>query len=127
MTRSRWFLGLWSSYWVLLFASTHTPMPGWPSWAPEPSDKTLHVAAFFILAFVGWLALSARFGPGYWQASGWFVVAAIYGACDEVTQPLFGRNCSILDWFADILGVVMAITVIEIGRGLHHRMTPQPA
>jgi len=112
----RGFRRLWQFYWVLLFGLTHAPQPGWPSWAPEPSDKTMHLVAYFLLAGAGWLVLTSGAGRSQWQPTEWFGVVAVYGACDEVTQPIFGRNCSVLDWTADGAGAILAIGAIEVLR-----------
>ena len=32
---------------------------------------------------------------------------AVVGAFDEITQPLVGRDCELLDWCADVVGAVV--------------------
>jgi VanZ family protein len=55
-----------------------------------------------------------------WTPIEFFAVMVVYGACDEVTQPIVGRNCSIFDWLADIAGTVLAMALIEVVRWGRH-------
>jgi VanZ family protein len=34
---------------------------------------------------------------------------ALHGMLDEVTQPLFGRDAEVADWFADVAGAVLGL------------------
>ena len=36
-------------------------------------------------------------------------LVVMVGAMDELTQPLFGRQCSALDWLADLVGAGLAV------------------
>jgi VanZ family protein len=117
LAEQNWFRRLWQVYWVILFALTHIRQPGWPAWAPPaPSDKTMHVCFFFVLAWVGWLVLTSKGNRRAWRPIEWFSIVALYGACDEVTQPMFGRACAILDWVADCAGAILAIGCVEVFR-----------
>ncbi len=109
-----WFILAWIAYWVALFVSTHIPRVPWPSGLPEPNDKTLHVVFYFGLALMGWMVSSGRPVAHRWTNVEWFSVLAIYGAFDEVTQPMVNRHCSILDWFADMAGSALAIGLMAM-------------
>jgi VanZ family protein len=47
-------------------------------------------------------------------------IVAIYGAFDEMTQPLFGRNCDWHDWSADLqgglVGALLALVIDQVTR-----------
>lgn len=116
MTRNQHRLALASNaavglYWIALCVATHVP----PAEAPLPSglnDKLAHVAAYLVLAFLAstaWqLASGILTSRHLWFA--WLVIV-IYGALDELTQPLVGRDCSLLDWAADAVGAAAGIAL----------------
>ncbi len=112
----RWLRRLWLGYWVIMFALTHWPKPKWPRWAYQPSDKGMHLVAYFLLGVIGWLALSARPGRRPWRPVEWFAVLVVYGAFDEVSQSLVRRYCSSLDLLADAVGAAAAIAFVELCR-----------
>ena len=95
-------------YWLALVAGTH-----WP-YTPEvidigPSDKALHLTAFFGLALLACLNWSLR-RPFGWPA--WIVVVAVlamYGAVDELTQTPVGRDANLYDWAADCIGTLAGV------------------
>jgi VanZ family protein len=77
------------------------------------SDKDLHALAYFantlaILLAVGWRPIARR-----WRSHGWTVVIATgmlgLGALMELTQRYVGRNLDRRDWYADALGVGLAV------------------
>jgi hypothetical protein len=73
------------------------------------SDKVIHAAAYFLLGGLLWLTLrafGARLGR---RAAAVLLVAACWGAIDELTQPLVGRSPELLDWAADVAGAVAAV------------------
>jgi len=109
-----WFRNLWLAYWATLFAVTHAPEPKWPGWPPRPSDKMMHVVAYFLLGGAGWLVLGSRWGPSRWRVPDWFGAVVVYGACDEVLQAVSGRYCSTLDLAADAIGAATAIVGVEV-------------
>ncbi|MBN1342903.1 MAG: VanZ family protein [Phycisphaerae bacterium] len=113
-----WLKRTWLAYWIVLFYFTHSPEPGWPGWAPETSDKTLHLIAFFLLGGLGWLTLSTAPTSPRWRAIDWIGVIIVYAACDEVLQCLCNRYCSLGDMIADIIGAVAAIVLITVLRAI---------
>ena len=88
---------------VIILAGALYPLGGDPS---GNGDKVVHFAAFYGLTLLG--------AAAYPRARDivWLVVGlAAYGALIEVLQPLppFGRDRDVLDWVADIAGVVLAL------------------
>lgn len=104
------------AYWLTLLVATHVPkdtplMPG------PNSDKLAHVGAFAILAWL--FAMTWQASTGYLTGAhlrwGWFVIT-LFGAFDEVTQPLFGRQASIADWLADGAGAILGLMLFKASR-----------
>jgi VanZ family protein len=105
---------LLAGYWLTLLVATHLPaqVAGLPR---NQADKLIHFVAYAVLA---WLLASA------WQASvgrlnarhlkfAWLVVV-LYGAIDEITQPLVGRTMSVADWLADAAGAAVGLIVFRV-------------
>jgi VanZ family protein len=99
-------------YWVVLFYSTHTKLP--PGILPGYSDKAVHFAAYGLLGAL-LMALRASRGPFPWTSimARW-VVLAMYGAFDELTQLLVNRNADFQDWFADIIGAAIGLGLVTV-------------
>lgn len=100
-------------YWLTMFAATHVPkIP--KAFEPSFSDKWQHYVGY---AGLGFLLSACWFTrrPLSWKRAAWLsAVPAVYGAFDEVTQPLFGRDAELLDWRADIVGGVTGIALYAI-------------
>ena len=97
-------------YWIALFTATHLPK------IPKPlelnvSDKWEHYVAYAILGLLlaAWRSVCGAIAWG--SALRLWVMAIAYGAFDEVTQPIFGRNADLLDWRADIVGSATGIVL----------------
>lgn len=109
-------------YWVVLFYSTHTKLS--PGILPGNSDKYVHFAAYGLLGAL-LMALRASRGAFPWTSivARW-VVLAMYGAFDELTQLLVNRNADFQDWFADIIGSAIGIGIVTvISRAIQRRGT----
>ena len=80
-----------------------------PPPAPEGTDKLVHLLAFAALAFP--LARTRRFGllPV-------FIGASAFGGAIELIQPSFNRSADVINWIADVVGVIL-----EIGLGVLYR------
>jgi VanZ family protein len=109
----RWvFLG----YWLFMFAGTHVPDVGKIS--PEALQHIPHLdkAAHFSL-FAGWITLACWVvASGAAKLSsrvvmGLFAAGALYGAFDELTQSLVGRDTSLGDYLADLAGMLSALAI----------------
>jgi VanZ family protein len=108
--------GLVALYGVALFTLTHLP----PKEALHPpsflGDKGVHALAYcgltFLLGFTLWtfgLGRRSRLWP-------WITLSAVlaYGAVDEWTQTLVGRDCALLDWVADGTGALIAVLLLAV-------------
>jgi len=93
-------------YWGAMFAGTHIKFSG-PPMPHAPGDKTMHFVAYAGLAFL-WLVAAASFGRVTWfMYLVTMVGAAAYGAVDEVSQSLVGRDMDIADWRFDMMGAAI--------------------
>lgn len=97
--------------WAGAFLASHVPLPRFP---PQmPGDKALHVAGFFVLTSLFLLALASH-RLGLDRRLPLTVCAMmLYGALDEITQPLARRTRDLHDWYADVVGVLLAVAVWE--------------
>jgi VanZ family protein len=97
-----------AAYWSLIFILTHIPIhvPG----AEHSLDKLQHLAAFFGLAVLLCAAVDAWRGLSVLGCAAILLLAATYGALDELTQALVpNRYPSVLDWFADAAGATLGV------------------
>ena len=101
---------------IVLFALSVAML--WPLDQPPPapagSDKIVHFIAFAVLAFP--LARTGRFGllPV-------FIGASAFGGAIELIQPTFNRSADVNDWVADIIGVLLGISVGLVYRRIRGR------
>jgi VanZ family protein len=98
-------------YWLALFIATHLPLdtPLLPV-EIDNVDKVYHFTAYAILA--GLLATTWQLSSGILTGRHlrWaWVVLAIYGAADEITQIAVHRDCSTWDWCADVTGAAVGL------------------
>jgi VanZ family protein len=99
--------GVTLCYWAFMAVVTHTPQPRLPG--VPVSDKTSHLIGYGTLASMLYVTLwIAR--PRAWSLT-WKIplILFIYGALDEVTQPMFQRSGEVADWIADAAGVLIAV------------------
>ncbi len=106
-----WWLTLaWA---VLIVALTVAPMPATgPSLAVRGMDKLVHAALFGVLA---WLALQARARGGARRPAVWLLLVgiALFAGADEwVQQFVAGRSADLMDWVADMAGVLSAVLIL---------------
>lgn len=97
-------------FWIAIFIATHIPADRLPD--VPGSDKTAHFIAYFILA--GLLYVSTRLtNPSRtWLGATVIAIAMIYGAIDELLQPLVGRHGDIDDWLYDVVGATTAVFLL---------------
>jgi VanZ family protein len=98
--------------WLGALTATHVP----PSSLPHnlPSDKTLHMVGYLVLSCAFMLVLAAYSQPRLRRIIAAVLIAGLYGAADEITQPLVGRTADVRDWHADMLGALAGIVLAEI-------------
>lgn len=104
-------------YWLGIFFATHWPhvedFPR-PWWMFDHFDLLAHLCAY-----AGWAAVWAwvLIGEGKWaggRSARWVAVGgAAYGIMDELTQLIVGREADLVDFLADMAGVILALTVIR--------------
>lgn len=108
---THWYRRALPAYWIFLFCATHLPAlrletPG--------GDKSVHLVAFGLLAFLFWRFAEALGGPlsrrFVWIAGFWLVA---YAAFDEYLQQFVGRGTELLDWLCDAAGIVLVLALLE--------------
>jgi VanZ family protein len=104
-----------AGYWIALFVVTHLP-PERVARAPHIWDKAEHFLAYFLLALLLGTALMLTF-PRRRKIPVWvLLIGFVYGAVDEVVQPLVQRDAELADWIADALGVWTAVLILWLLR-----------
>lgn len=101
-------------YAAVLVSATHYPRPHDLLGANPPSDKLLHFLAY---ATLGVLTAASAAARGGWNGPRIGLLAmslAVFAACDEVTQPLFGRAVEFTDWLADLAGLAVGIGAVVL-------------
>jgi len=92
--------------WVSAFVLTHTPRQKLPQIARGGTPS--HLLGFFALGCMFYFTLAAHGVRLRKRAILVAAALAVYGAFDEITQPLATRNADLYDWFADVIGAVAA-------------------
>jgi VanZ family protein len=115
-----WYRRAAPAYWIFLFLCTH--LPNLELEGPVRSDKTVHVIAFGILAFVYWRLVESFSRP----VSATFVVYAgivlvLYASADEYTQQFVNRGTDVGDWVANLAGITIVLIALETQRRLANR------
>jgi len=108
-------------YWLALLIATHVPR-GLPTAALPGMDKAAHAVAFVGLAILlglAWQATAARFTRQHLVAA-WLMLIG-YAALDELTQSFFGRERSLADWMADVLGATAGLALFAWWRAKNRR------
>jgi VanZ family protein len=102
---------LTAAYWALLCTLTHLP-PEEIAKAPHFWDKAEHGLAYFLLSVLLGASLMFTF-PERRTIPLWVLaIGLVYGALDEVFQPLVRRDAEVLDWVADACGVWSAVVIL---------------
>ncbi|HTU23775.1 MAG TPA: VanZ family protein, partial [Pirellulales bacterium] len=100
----RWAWAAAIAWWLAMFGGTHSPAPPHPPFGY--ADKWMHFSAYFGLAALLSLALEMRRPLSRGLFWGLVALLAFYGAFDEITQPIVGRDCDFWDWVADVVGIL---------------------
>lgn len=106
-------------FWATLFVLTHIPQVRVPR--IPGGDKTIHTIAYFALACVlgasMWFTHPSRRAIAVWVLA----ICLVYGAFDELTQPLVGRYCEFRDFIADTIGASAACLLLAFLRRMRAR------
>jgi VanZ family protein len=120
-------------YWLAMLTGTH-----WPNFHlehyPENTDKVLHFSGYGGLSFLialWWTLRSLKPGAGPlysgyigWREAAWIMAVIVgYSIFDEVTQPLFGRDCEFLDAVADWAGGILGLGAFKVLAGALRRFS----
>jgi VanZ family protein len=111
-------------YAVVLVVATHYPRPQeilQRVGAEHVFDKTQHLVAYGVLGLLTAATLASR---GHWTFRNVLLLLtglALFGALDEVTQPLFARFADPLDWGADCVGIAGGVLAVAAGAALARR------
>ena len=102
-------------YWPFIFWLTHIPVPDIARQSGM-SDKTMHVMAYFALTFLIWFAINPYEKVKWNRKKVWILLAIViwYGAMDEYLQGRVGRSADVLDFIADLFGVVLGLGILSI-------------
>ncbi len=105
-----------AAYAVVLVVATHIPrlQVSFDVGLAVPPDKFLHFAAYGVLGFlVGLIATESGLKWRRWFPRALAALAA-FALVDETTQPMFGRAAEPFDWFADIVGGGIGLSVAAV-------------
>jgi len=102
-------------YWPLIFWLTHIPVPD-VARQSGMSDKTMHVLAYFALTFLVWFAISPYHKVRWNRPKAWLVLIGVlcYGVIDEYLQSRIGRSSDVMDFVANLFGVVLGLGLLSI-------------
>lgn len=109
--------GLWIAaaalYACAIFIGSAIPGPELPPLVTSISDKLLHICEYGVFGFLVYRALrmQGKFrGIARHAALAAIILAALYGASDEVHQLYVpGRSAEVLDWTADASGAILGV------------------
>jgi len=118
MSRIRRPIVLAAGYVLLIFAVSSIPSLTAPGPDFVPKDKIAHVVEYFVLGVLLFRGIGWTVTPSRAATFGFlFAVGASVGALDEIYQSFVpGRMMSILDWYADALGVAVGCGVFVFTR-----------
>jgi len=102
-------------YWPAIFILAHMPVPQLV-FRIRVSDKTVHSLAYLILVFLLWFAISPFRKVQWRRATVWWILLVVvwYGVFDEWLQGYVGRNPDVMDFFADLAGVLIGLILLTI-------------
>ena len=107
---------------IAILVVSHLPKGVLPSFGIH--YRVQHAVAYGLLAALCLAATRGRGGlVGALLAVG---AVAVVGAVDEATQPVFGRQCSVLDWLTDLGGACLAVAACLVIRWRVSRSGARP-
>ena len=108
---------------LVIFILSSMQQPPIPDLGFNFQDKVLHLIAYFFLGISIIMAIIANLKNFTYNKLFLiiFLIGAIYGASDEIHQYFVpGRDCSIWDWVADCIGILLSFTFIKL---IHNLLT----
>ncbi len=105
-------LGVWGFWLAVLTVGVLTVLPTdmLPTGAFDFWDKAQHAIAFGILSFLGLIAYPKRHNEVIFGL-------ILYGGLIEVVQAFIPwRSCEILDFLADVCGVIVIAMILQLSR-----------
>jgi VanZ family protein len=123
--RRWWSWGVVAVYWLGMFGGTHYPTP--PHTPFGNADKWMHFGAYCGLAFLVAIATGMRRPVSLAVGLSIVILLAGYGAFDETTQPLVGRDCDLWDWYADMAGTLVGLGLFRLGVLAQHKWSIRTA
>ncbi len=100
-------------YWVALIIATSLPSKEMPN--IKINDKIEHLLAYLVLSFLFNLTLLVQNKFQLLKNKAYIstiIFLGVYAMVDELHQAFIpGRDCSILDWSADIIGVFLGVSL----------------
>jgi VanZ family protein len=100
-----------------VFTGTHLPPSQPTTGSGTLGDKNLHLVAYLGIGFTLTYCLHCVFAwPSLSLTCLAFLLGALFGAFDELSQPYFDRCCDLNDWFADLSGLGFGISLFLFAR-----------
>ena len=104
--------------WLLvIFIESSFPAEAYPKIEIWGSDKLVHIGVYGLLAALTYISfIHQQKSPFLVKHAIIFaiLICSIYGATDEFHQYFVpNRDCEILDWLADFLGVMIMVLLIK--------------
>jgi len=74
-------------------------------------NELIHFAVYFLSATLWWFAYTDRYPTASikYQLITFVPPLAVLAFADEITQPAFGRSAELIDFLADLAGIVAGI------------------
>ncbi|WP_437201624.1 VanZ family protein [Planctomicrobium sp. SH664] len=122
----------WLAGAIVLYITTHIPIPPPASEVVNRWDKVIHCAAYLVLAILSAFAFLDRQRLRI-PAVALVLAMLAYAAFDEYTQGFVGRIPDVYDWCSDAVGIVLGIGMVSLllrgarqSRSAHHEGSVEP-
>lgn len=98
--------------WAGAFTVTHIPeetashLPG--------NDPSLHFIGYFAITGILWMTLLAHRITCLRRIAWVLLGSTAYSTFDELSQPLFGRSCTLGDWLSNLVAICTILVAGEL-------------
>jgi VanZ family protein len=102
---------------ALIFIISSGPLPEMPNIGIVWEDKIIHVIAYYVFGISLILFLIANINYSNFKIIVilTLIIGSLYAFSDELHQYYVpGRSPEILDWIADLLGIIIAVIFVNI-------------